>query len=54
MFSPVFVDRKKLKWNMDELCQKYDFDESEIVGDLMGGFNERDLVPKSSFALPLR
>lgn len=52
VISPLFVDRKKLRWKIDELCKKHDFDESEIVGDLMGGFNERGLVPKSSFGFP--
>lgn len=52
VISPLFVNRKKLRWGLDELCQKYDFDRSEIVGDLMGGFHERGLVPRDCFGEP--
>ena len=52
LISPLFVNRHKLRINLDILCQKYDFDDCEFVCNLMGGSNEKGIVKKDYFGKP--
>ena len=54
IISPIFVDRCKLKVNLDQLCQKHNFEDCEFVCNLMGGSNERGIVKKEYFGNPTK
>lgn len=52
VISPVFVNRHKLRLSLDKLCQRYDFDDSALVCNLMGGSNEKGIVSREYFGTP--
>ena len=52
IISPLFVNRKKLSLKIDELAKRYDFDDSKIVSNLMGGSKYKGMVPYDYFGTP--
>lgn len=52
LISPVFVNRHKLAKKIDDICKIYDFDEMDIVCNLMGGIGTRGCVPREYFGSP--
>lgn len=50
--SPLFVRRRKLMSKIDKLCRRYDFEESKIVSNFLGGSYEKGLLPAECFGTP--
>lgn len=52
IISPLFVNEQKLAKKIDNICKKYDFDESNIVSNLVGGSGVKGMVPYEYFGKP--
>ena len=51
---PEFViNTKRLQLKVDEACREHDYDECEIVGNLVGAWRFRDVVEKSVIGDPV-
>lgn len=46
------VSKKKLLLSIDEMCAQKDFDQCEWVGNLMGNWMEREIMPRSVMGTP--
>ena len=52
---PEFLlNTKALGRKLDSLCGRISFDESEFVGNLMGTYGSKEIVPKEFFGSPTR
>lgn len=47
------VDPCKLRISLDAMCGRYDFDRSVWVGNLLGAWGERELVPREVVGTPV-
>lgn len=52
IISPLFVRKQKLVAKIDGLCRRYDFDDSKLVGNLLGGSYEKGLLPSECYGTP--
>lgn len=52
LISPLFVRRKTLERRIDYLCKRFDFDDSKLVSNLLGGSAIKGIVPKEYFGTP--
>ena len=52
IISPLFINRHKLEQKIDKLCQRFDFDNSKLVSNLMGGSGLKGIVPQEYFGTP--
>lgn len=43
------IDHKKLCLKMDKIAQTSSFEESNLVGDIIWGYGEREIMPKEKF-----
>ena len=50
--SPAFVRRETLAKKIDRLCKRYDFDDSKLVSNLLGGSKMKGIVPREYFGTP--
>lgn len=50
--SPLFVKKAKLEKKIDEICRRYDFDESAYVSNLIGGSGHKGIVLREYFGKP--
>lgn len=46
------INNKKLQLKLDSLCKKYNYDECEFVGNLLGTWRFRDVVNKTVMGKP--
>lgn len=46
------LDKKKLLLSVDQMCAQKDFDQCEWVGNLMGNWMEREIMPRSVMGKP--
>lgn len=52
-FLPNFlIDEKRICKQIDELCQKQNFDSSALVGNLVGAWGWKEIMPKEIFGRP--
>ena len=50
---PSFIiNEKRLAIRIDNECKEYDFDSSEYLANLMGAWNEKEIIPKSVMGIP--
>ena len=52
IISPLFVRRIKLETKIERLCKRYDFDNSKLVSNLLGGSAMKGIVPREYFGTP--
>lgn len=50
--SPLFVKRRRLAKKVETLCKRFDFDESVLVSNLLGGAAYKGIVPRDYFGTP--
>lgn len=48
----IVVEPRKLLSNIDDLCCVHDFDEYQIVGNLVSTWNYKELMPKKFYGIP--
>lgn len=54
VISPLFINRYKLQNKIDKLCKRFDFDDSKLVSNLLGGSALKGIVPQEYFGKPTR
>lgn len=47
-----FINVKKLILNLDNLCSKYDYDSHEWIGNLLGAWRFKEIMPKHILGSP--
>lgn len=52
MIPQVIINNTKLRKELDVLCQKYSFSNSEWGGNLLGNWGEKEIVPLKMFGTP--
>lgn len=52
VISPLFVNRHKLSKKIDNICKRFDFDNSKLVCNLLGGAGLKGIVPQDYFGTP--
>ena len=52
IISPLFVKRARIEAKIDMLCKRFDFDESKLVSNLLGGSAMKGIVPREYFGTP--
>ena len=50
--SPLFISERMVNMKITKKCMKYDFDESEYVGNLVGNWGYKEIMPRSFFGIP--
>lgn len=48
----IFLNDKKLADKIDDLCKQADYDSSEYIGNLLGNWGMREVMPKSVIGEP--
>ena len=46
------INPKKLVWEINALCKKYNYNECEYVGNFFGNWGVREIMPKKFFGAP--
>jgi lipopolysaccharide cholinephosphotransferase len=46
------IDSKQILFKLDQCLKKYDFDQSDYAGNMLGRYREREAVPKKYFGDP--
>lgn len=52
MIPQIFINNAKLRKELDMLCQKYSFSNSEWGGNLLGNWGMKEIVPLKMFGNP--
>ena len=52
LITPTFVKERRINNKINNLCKKYDFDESLYVGNICGNWWEKEIMPAKYFGTP--
>ena len=52
MIPEVFISNKKIIIDIDKLCKKNDYDSCEIIGNLLGNWGIKEIMPKDYMGEP--
>lgn len=52
MLSPLFVSERFINNKINRLCEQRNFDSSEYVGNLVGNWGIKEIMPRSFFGNP--
>lgn len=53
LISPLFFSERKLNQYINQLCTQQNFDETEYVGNLIGNWGYKEIMPRSFFGNPV-
>ncbi len=53
LISPLFFSERKLNYCINHLCAQRDFDNTKYVGNLIGNWGYKEIMPRSYFGSPV-
>ena len=54
VISPFFVSERRINKLITNMCRMRGFDSEEYVGNLVGNWGEREIMPRENFGTPIK